>query len=364
MGKICFSYTADAGSVGYKKGKRVSQLVWRDFFETLVARREFTSEQVESLLEELIQGRCAEAEAAAMLLAWRMKGETPGEIAAAVRVLRRHMLRWDPGFAVLDTCGTGGDGAGTFNISTATALVAAGAGVKVVKHGNRSVSSQSGSADVLAALGVHIEGDVEHARTALERAGLAFCFAPKFHPALRHVAPIRKRLGVATVFNCLGPLVNPAGAQSQLLGVGRPELLDLLADALAQLGVERAIVVYSRDGLDEVSLADSTDVRVVEGARVTRMVWTASDFGLDGVARKEIQAANPQASAAIIESVLCGKESPALRVVLANAAAALLAAGLVQELREGVARARAAIAAGAAQSVLDALRELAKSRPV
>ncbi|MCI0379508.1 MAG: anthranilate phosphoribosyltransferase [Gemmataceae bacterium] len=342
----------------------MSQLDWREFYDTLIARREFTPEQVGSLLEELIQGHCAEAEATATLLAWRMKGETPSEIAAAVRVLRRHMLQWDPGCPVLDTCGTGGDGAGTFNISTATALVAAGAGVKVVKHGNRSVSSQSGSADVLAALGVHIEGDVEHARAALERAGLAFCFAPKFHPALRHVAPIRKRLGVPTVFNCLGPLVNPACAQRQLLGVGRPELLDLLADALVQLGVERALVVYSRDGLDEVSLADATDVRVVEKERVTSLVWTARDFGLDAVARKEIQAANPIASAAIIESVLSGKESPAERVVLANAAAALLAAGFVQDLREGVARAHAAIAAGAAQSVLDALRELAKSRPL
>src|SRR5262245_49236322 len=193
-----------------------------------------------------------------------MKGETAEELAAAAAVLREAMVKLPAARGgVLDTCGTGGDGTGTFNISTAAALVAAAAGVPVVKHGNRAVSGNSGSADVLAALGVRVEGDGAFARRCLERAGLAFCFAPYFHPALRHVAAVRRRLGIGTLLNCLGPLANPAGAAYQLLGVGRPELLDRMAGALARLGTGRALVVCGRDGLDEVSLGGPTLVREV-----------------------------------------------------------------------------------------------------
>src|SRR5688572_30338610 len=175
---------------------------------TLVRLQELTAEQIRHVLNQMMAGQCGEAEGAAFLTALRMKGETAGEIAAAAQVLRQHMVRWDPARPVLDTCGTGGDCAGTFNISTAAAFVIAGAGVPVVKHGNRSVSSKSGSADVLAALGVSIEGDAAHARRALDRSGLAFCFAPNFHPSMRHVGPLRKKLGFPTIFNCLGPLAN------------------------------------------------------------------------------------------------------------------------------------------------------------
>jgi anthranilate phosphoribosyltransferase len=310
-----------------------------------------------ALARALVRGELGEAEAAALLIALRMKGETAAELAAAAMVLREHMVGWDPGRdGVLDTCGTGGDGAGTFNISTATALVVAGAGVPVVKHGNRSVSSRSGSADVLLALGVPIEGDAAFARRCLDRAGLAFCFAPQFHPAMKNVAALRRRLGVATLFNWLGPLANPAGACYQLLGVGRRDLLDLVAGALAKLGTRRALVVCSRDGLDEVSLSAPTDVREVRGGTVRAHAWAPNDFGLAGCRLEDVRADGVEASAATIRDVLRGREGPGLRIVLANAAAALIAAERATSLPEGVAAAREAITSGRALRVLEELR--------
>jgi anthranilate phosphoribosyltransferase len=309
-----------------------------------------------AVFEEMMTGRSSEAETAAFLIGLRMKGETAQEIAAAARVLREHMIRWEPNCAVLDTCGTGGDGTGTFNISTAAALVAAGAGIKVVKHGNRSVSSKSGSADALAALGVNVEGTLAQARRQLEHAGFAFCFAPLFHPALAHVAAVRRRLGVATIFNCLGPLANPAGAKHQLLGVGRPELLELMAAALARLGTTRALIVCSRDGLDEVSLSAPTMVREVCGSEIRGYEWSAATFGLEKVALSEVAAADAGESAAMIERVLDGQDGPAKRIVLANAAAALLAAAAADTPAHGVILAREAIASGRARKVLEQLR--------
>ncbi len=315
-----------------------------------------------SILGEMMRGKCAEAEAAAFLIGLRMKGETAQEIAVAAEVLREHMVRWDPGCEVLDTCGTGGDGTGTFNISTAAAFVAAGAGAKVVKHGNRSVSSKSGSADVLSTLGINIEVGAAAARAHLEQTGLAFCFAPQFHPALRHIAPIRRRLGVPTIFNCLGPLANPAGACRQLLGVGRPELLDGVAGALASLGTVRSLVVCSQDGMDEVSLSAPTSVRDISGNQVRAYEWTAETFGLAPVAITDLAARDAHASAAMIERVLeGGAEGPATRIVLANAAAALMAADHASTPTQGVALARSAILSGRAAAVLKMLRTLAKT---
>jgi anthranilate phosphoribosyltransferase len=322
----------------------------------LLDRRDLTAEAMRLLLEEVIAGRCGEAETAALLVALRMKGETAEELAAAAGVLRAHAVRLETGRSgVLDTCGTGGDGAGTFNVSTAVALVAAGAGVPVVKHGNRAVSGRSGSADVLAELGVRVEGDAAWARRCLDEAGLAFCFAPHFHPALRHVAEVRRRLNVRTLFNCLGPLANPAGAEYQLLGVGRMEWLDPMAGALARLRTRRAFLVCGRDGLDEVTLAAPTLVREVAGGTVTTHEWTAADFGLEPCAPGDLHADGPAASAAVLRSVLAGDDGPAARVVLANAAAALVAAGRVPGLRDGVALARVTLASGQARRVLDRL---------
>lgn len=327
-----------------------------EVLSALLERRELTTEQMRSSMRALVGGLCPEAEAAALLVGLRMKGETAAEIAVAAEVLREHMVRWDPGRPnVLDTCGTGGDTSGTFNISTAAALVVAAAGVPVVKHGNRAVSGRSGSADVLTALGARIEGDAAEARRSLDRCNLAFCFAPQFHPALRHVAGLRRRLGVATILNCLGPLANPAGAPYQLLGAGRPELLDLMAGALARLGTRRTLVVCSREGLDEVSLSAPTMVREVTGSQIRSWEWSAHDFDLEPCTLAELRAEDASASAAIIRGVVQCTAGPALRVVIANAAAALLAAEHVSKLRAGVAAASDAIYSGRARLVLEKL---------
>jgi anthranilate phosphoribosyltransferase len=327
-----------------------------EILASVIERRELSRGQIQAVLDEMMAGRSSEAEIAAFLVALRMKGETASEIAAAAMVLREHMVRFElSGADVLDTCGTGGDGARTFNISTAAALVAAGAGVPVVKHGNRAISSCSGSADVLAALGVGIEDDTAWARRCLDQAGLAFCFAPHFHPALGHVAPVRRRLGVRTVFNVLGPLANPASAVYQLLGVGQIEWLEPLAGALAQLGTRRALLVCGRDGLDEVSLSAPTVVREVRGHDVAGWEWTPADFGLEPCSLGDLRAEGPADSARQIRDVLSGRPGPAARIVLANAAAAMLAAERVQTPAEGVAQAADAVASGRARQVLERL---------
>jgi anthranilate phosphoribosyltransferase len=331
--------------------------LFSDVLAALIDRHDLSADQMRAVMQELMSGRSGEAEASAFLIALRMKGETAAELAAAALVLRENMVRWDPGRSqVLDTCGTGGDGSGTFNISTAAAFVAAAAGVPVVKHGNRAVSSRSGSADVLAALGLLVEGDAVRARRCLERTGLAFCFAPHFHPALRHLAALRRRLSVPTIFNCLGPLANPAGACYQLLGVGRPDLLDLMAGALARLGTAHALVVCGQDGLDEVSLSAPTSVRQIRGGCITSCEWTPGDFDLEPCRRVDLLADGPDASAVLVRQVLEGQDGPAMRVVLANAAAALFAADRVTSLTEGVTLARQAVSSGRARDILEKLR--------
>jgi anthranilate phosphoribosyltransferase len=322
----------------------------------LLRHEELTEGQIRLVLQDMMRGSCGDVEAAAFLTALRMKGETADELAAAAVVLREQMIPLETGRTdVLDTCGIGGDGTGTFNISTAVALIAAGAGVPVVKHGNRAVSSHSGSADVLAALGMALNESIDWAKRCLSQAGLAFCFAPHFHPALRHVAAIRRRLRIRTLFNCVGPLVNPARARYQLLGVSGPELLDPLAGALARLGTRRAFLVCGRDGLDEVSLSGPTLVREVRESKVTAAEWRPSDLGLEPVALADLRVSGPEESAAVIRAILDGEDGPAARVVIANAAAALVAAEKVETFAEGVVRARQAIHSGRARQVLDRL---------
>lgn len=331
-----------------------------DLFPRVVAGADLDPGRVTEAFRDLLAGRVADGPAAAFLTALRIKGETADEIAAAAVALREQMTRLVPvSGPVVDTCGTGGDDSGTFNISTAAALVVAAAGVPVVKHGNRAVSSKSGSADVLRELGVPIEAGAAWAQKCLDRIGFAFCYAPHFHRGMAHVSKLRRQLGVRTIFNLLGPLANPASADYQLLGVGKPELLDPLAGAAARLGVRRAVLVCSFDGLDEVSLSAPTRVRVVEGEEFRVEEWTPAMFGLGEVPLTALAADGPAASAAVIRAVLAGVDTPARRVVLANAAAALWAADAVGSLRDGVGRAAAAIDDGSARGVLDAL-----SRPV
>ncbi len=333
------------------------QPVWfADLFPRLLVGENLDPGRVTEAFRDLLAGRVADGPAAALLTALRIKRETADEIAAAALALREQMTRLVPvSGPVVDTCGTGGDDAGTFNISTAASFVVAAAGVPVVKHGNRAVSSRSGSADVLRELGVPIEAGPEWAQKCLDRIGFAFCYAPHFHRGMAHVSKLRRQLGVRTIFNLLGPLSNPASADYQLLGVGKPELLDPLAGAAARLGVRRAVLVSGFDGLDEVTLAAPTMVRIVEGEEFRVEEWTPDQFGVGTVSLAEIAVDGPAGSAAMIRDVLAGRDIPARRIVLANAAAALWAAESVESLRDGVHRAAAAIDSGLALGVLERL---------
>lgn len=327
-----------------------------EVFATLLRREMVDPALMTEAVRDLVAGKVDDARAAAFLTALRLKGEAAQEVAAAALVLREQMVRLVPiSGPVLDTCGTGGDDSGTFNISTAAALVAAGAGVPVVKHGNRAVSSTSGSADVLRELGVPIEAGVEWSQKCLDRIGFAFCFAPHFHGGMAHVGPLRRKLGIRTLFNLLGPLANPASAPYQLLGVGKPELLDVLAGALAELDVRQAVLVCSKDGLDEVSLSAPTTVKVVRGEEYETREWTPSDFGLGEVSLASLKVNAPAESAAVIRAVLGGEDGPARRIVLANAAAALWSAEAVPTLKDGVERAHESLRSGHAKAVLEGL---------
>ncbi|MFL5245793.1 MAG: anthranilate phosphoribosyltransferase [Gemmataceae bacterium] len=330
----------------------------------LIARQNLSAEETFEVMAAMLEGRFEEPQIVAALVALRTKGETGQELAGAADYMRQRMVRLDSNrTGILDTCGTGGDGSGTFNISTATALVAAGAGVPVVKHGNRAVSSRTGSGDVLSVLGVPCDGEVGKTRRCLEETGFAFCLAPLFHPALKPIADLRRRLGVPTLFNFIGPLLNPASACYQLIGVGDRQLLDPLAEALAQLGAKRAFLVCGRDGLDEVTLTGPTDVREVRGHKVTALQWQPEDFGLPRCRVDDLLAANPEESAARITSVLSGQPGPAADMVMANAAAAFLAAERVSDLMAGVTLARDTIQSGKALKVLQRLASNSKNRP-
>jgi anthranilate phosphoribosyltransferase len=320
--------------------------------ERVEAGHDLSIDEVVAAFHEIICGRSAEEDIARLLLALNRKGPSVSEVAGAAIALRRKMtpIRSQRA-ALLDTCGTGGDQLRTFNISTAAALVTAAAGVPVAKHGNRAATSRSGSADVLAALGVNVEADVACVERCLDDLGICFCFAPLLHDAMKHVAPVRKKLGVPTIFNILGPLINPAGAARQLLGVGRAELRPLLAEALVLLGSERSLVVHGSDGLDEVTLSGSTEVAEVAGG-VRHFRWTPADFRLGAINLKAIQVTGPEESATIIRMVLAGRSGPARDIVVANAAAAIWLAGTAPSPAAGAGLAASAIDAGAARDLL------------
>lgn len=321
--------------------------------EKLLRREDLTPEEAGCAMDSIMEGRCTDAQAAAFLVAMKMKGESRAEIAALARAMRRHAVTIRPAAGPLvDTCGTGGDSSGSFNISTTAAFIAAGCGVAIAKHGNRAVSGKCGSADVLEALGVKMLPP-DGVRECIERAGIGFMFAPFFHPAMRNVAKVRKELGIRTVFNILGPLANPADAGAQVLGVYSPELTETMADVLGTLGTGRALVVHS-EGMDEIGLG-RTKVSELRDGVVETYQLDAAEFGL--LRRRAPQAASIEESARITLSVLEGKEGPALDIALLNAAAAVYVGGKADSMEKGLDLARESVMNGAAMGKLEALKK-------
>jgi anthranilate phosphoribosyltransferase len=330
--------------------------------ERLGAGRDLTAEQAFAAVSTIMDGEATEAAIAAFLTALRVKGETPAELIGAVRAVRAHMAGWE-GVSppLLDTCGTGGDGACTVNVSTATAMVVAACGVPVAKHGNRSASGNSGSAEVLAELGVAFDAEPPIPARCLAELGITFLFAPRYHPALRFAAPVRRQLPFRTLFNLVGPLANPARPDFQLVGVAGQRQAEMVAHALAELGIRRAAVVTGADGLDEVSLGGPTALFLVESGRVERGEWTPDSFGLPGVRAADLKVSGPAESAALLRRAFAGAPGPVRDVILANAAAALLVAGHADSLPSGVQQAAAALNSGAVAELLHRWTRL--SRP-
>jgi anthranilate phosphoribosyltransferase len=324
-------------------------------------------DEARGVMSEVLAGKCTDAQIAALLVALHMKGETVEEIVGFAEAIRQAAtplkvagnstidVSGTERDALVDTCGTGGDASGTFNISTATALVAAGAGVRVAKHGNRSVTSKCGSADVMEALGVNISLPVSQIAACLQEVGIAFLFAPAMHSAMKYVQPARRELRLRTVFNLLGPLTNPANASAQVVGVYSDDLVEKLAEALSMLGLRRAMVVHGCDGLDEITISGTTRVAEVRDGQVRTYEVTPEEFGLKRAPIESISGGDAAENARIIQEVLAGKKSPCRDVVLLNAAATLVAAGRANLLSEAMPMAAKSIDSGAARSKLESL---------
>jgi anthranilate phosphoribosyltransferase len=333
--------------------------VMQTLTEKAEAGAHLTRQEAEAAMEEILSGSAAEDSIVALLSALRAKGETIEELVGFARAMRRHAT---PIFSdasrtdelLVDTCGTGGDVSGTFNISTAAAFVAAGAGVRVAKHGNRSISSKCGSADVLEALGIALDVTPERVGAAVHEIGIGFLFAPALHKAMRHAMPARRRLG-RTAFNLLGPLTNPAGARAQIAGVFSADVVEKVASVLAELGVERAFVVHGAGGLDEISLAGETKIGDVRGSKVRVYQVTPEDFGLGRAPLSAISGGDAAHNAEILRAILAGEPGPRRDIVIANAAAALVAAGRAGHFLEGARVAAESIDSGEALKKLEAL---------
>lgn len=327
----------------------------QDALKEILAGRDLSREVTEELFGDLMDGRITETMKAALLIGLAMKGEAPAEIAGAAAAMRRRVIKIPHGRNdVIDTCGTGGDGRGTFNVSTCAALIAAGAGARVAKHGNRSVSSRSGSADVLQALGVSIELGPEQAAQAVNDIGIAFLFAPLLHPAMKEAMPVRRELAVRTIFNVLGPLTNPAGARRQVVGVYAEPLVDKVAWVLRELGSDHALVVHG-DGLDEITTTGPTRIAEVRGDQIRVSTFDPAELGLARARAEELRGGSPEENARVLRRVLEGEAGKLADLSCLNAGAALVVAGLAEDLRDGLALARLSIASGAANAKLDAL---------
>ena len=324
---------------------------------TLIEKRDLTRDEMLSLMHQIMSGELTPVQIAGLLVALRAKGETVTEIAAAAQVMRELSTKVPVTGTenLVDTCGTGGDGAHTFNISTASAFVAAAAGVKVAKHGGRSVSSTCGSADVLEALGVNVNLTPEQVAQAVREIGVGFMFAPNHHSAMKHAAPVRRELGVRTLFNLLGPMTNPAGAQNQVMGVFARDLVPKLAQVLQQLGSRHVLVVHAADGLDEISLGGDTYVAELRDGDVSEYTLNPQQFGMDNCSSEKLAVHNIDEAKAMLQSVFDNHDGPATDIVALNAGAAIYVGGAATTLQEGIAKARAAIESGAAKAKLEAL---------
>ena len=335
----------------------------RDAIATLLESNDLDRLAASEAMATIMDGEATPAQIGAFLVALRLKGETVDEIAGCASAMRERVVPVRAVGPLLDTCGTGGDGSGTFNISTTVAFVAAGAGVRVAKHGNRSISSACGSADVLEALGARLDLGADRIARCIDEVGIGFLFAPGHHPAMKHAMGPRRELGIRTIFNVLGPLTNPAGADSQLLGVFAADLVTPIAHVLSELGSRSAVVVNGAGGLDEVSPAGETRAAVLRDGCVEEFVWTPGDFGVPGADLAALAGGDAEENARILRGVLEGETGPRRDVTLMNGACALLAAGTVSDLGAGMERATESVDSGTALAVLDQFVEFTRSEP-
>ena len=332
----------------------------REAIEKLTRGADLTEEESAQVMEEIMTGEATPAQFGAFVIALRLKGETVDEMTGLATVMRTKALKVDFRGPSVDTCGTGGDDRGTFNISTVAAFVVAGAGIAVAKHGNRAMTSKSGSADVLEQQGVKIDLGPEGVKKCMEEAGIGFMFAPRFHPAMKFAVQPRREIGVRTVFNILGPLTNPAGAKAQVLGVPTDEVGEKMVQVLQRLGSERVLVVHAEDGLDEISLNGHTNVWELRDGTVSDYQISAGDLGLDAALLESLAGGSIEKNAEIMTAVLSGASGPRRDVVVANAAGGILAGGKATDLREGVRVAQESIDSGNAMKRLEKLREVSQ----
>ncbi|RKY39444.1 MAG: anthranilate phosphoribosyltransferase [Candidatus Omnitrophota bacterium] len=325
----------------------------KEIIGKLVNREDLSEYEMERIMEEIMQGNLSPSQISAFLVALKMKGESAQEITAGARIMRKYALKINPERDVLDTCGTGGDGKGTFNISTACAIVVSACGVAVAKHGNRSISSKCGSADVLKALGIDIEMKKERAEECLRKIGITFLFAPLFHPAMKNVLPTRREIGIRTIFNILGPLVNPAGAKYQLLGVYDKTLGYTLAEALKNLGSLRCLLVHSADGLDELSTTDKNYLWEVNNGKISHYEIEPLDFGFSRSSIEDLLGGEVSRNAQIILEVFKGRRFPPRDVVVLNSGCALYTANKAKDIKEGIKMAKESIDSGKAMKKLE-----------
>ena len=332
----------------------------REAISTVTEGGSLTEDQAARVMDQIMTGEATPSQFGAFVTALRIKGETVDEIAGMARVMRDKSLHVEVDGPVADTCGTGGDSSGTFNVSTTAGFVVAGAGVKVAKHGNRAMSGACGSADVLEGLGVNIDLSPDSVARCIDDAGMGFMFAQRFHPSMRFAAGPRREIGIRTVFNILGPLTNPAGADAQVVGAADPATGRKMAETLGRLGSARALVVHGSDGLDEITIGGETSVWEFNAGSVTEYAISPEDFGFSRTSAESVKAGSVEESVAVLRGVLAGETGPARDIVLMNAAAALLAANAVSSLAEAAAAAAESIDSGRARASLDALVQLSQ----